>query len=81
MPSAISFAENLRLRCRSRVTRVIQVDNRFSVAVHLENYECLPATGTSFERLREFARISGLHKAAREEKSEAMADAEMFTPA
>jgi hypothetical protein len=80
MPSEISFAENLRVRCRSRVTRVVQVDSRFSVAVHFESYEFLPETGPSFEKLRQFARISGLHKAAREEKSEGPADAEILTP-
>jgi hypothetical protein len=80
MPFEISFAENLRVRCRSRVTRVVPVNRRFSVAVHLENYEFLPETGTSFEKLREFARISGLHKAAQEEKTEGMADAEILRP-
>jgi hypothetical protein len=60
MPSEITLAENMRVRCRGRVLRVLSsaVETGCVVAVHLEEYEFLPeaARGSSA-----FARISALH--------------------
>ena len=43
MPAEITLTENMRVRCRGRVTRVLPVDSKFGVAVHLEGYEYLSA--------------------------------------
>ncbi len=42
MPAEISLTENLRVRCRGRVTRVQAVQGKLGVAVQLEEYEYLP---------------------------------------
>jgi hypothetical protein len=61
MPSEITLAENMRVRCRGKVLRVLSsaMDSRSVVAVHLEGYEFLPeaAAGSS-----DIARVSGLHE-------------------
>jgi hypothetical protein len=57
MPSEITLAENMRVRCRGKVLRVLTsaVDSRSLVAVHIEEYEYLPeAEGEASA----FARIS-----------------------
>ncbi len=62
MPSEITLAENMRVRCRGTVTRVQQpaVGTRLGVAVHLEGYEFLPetdhATGTRVSALHEHSK-------------------------
>ena len=61
MPSEITLAENMRVRCRGKVLRVLSsaMDSRSVVAVHLEGYEFLPevAGGSS-----DIARVSSLHE-------------------
>lgn len=44
MPSEITLAENMRVRCRGKVTRVSRAltGTKFGVAVLLEGYEYLP---------------------------------------
>jgi PilZ domain len=68
MPSEITLAESMRVRCRGKVLRVLScaVDNRSVVAVQLEGYEFLPeaASGSS-----DFARISALHEHPHKEGS------------
>lgn len=45
MPSEITLAESMPVRCRGKVTRVAQMSagSKTGVAVHLEGYEYLPA--------------------------------------
>lgn len=71
MPSEITLAENMRVRCRGRVTRVLQpvAGSKFGVAVHLEGYEFLPETETTTEASGSFDRISALHGHNHEEKT------------
>lgn len=61
MPSEITLAENMRVRCRGKVLRVLSsaVDTRSVVAVHLEGYEFLPEADAGSSA---FARISALHE-------------------
>jgi hypothetical protein len=44
MPAEITLGENMRVRCRGRVLRVLSsgIETRSVVAVHLEAYEFLP---------------------------------------
>ena len=44
MPSEITLAENMRVRCRGKVVRVCspQAGSKCAVAVQLEGYEFLP---------------------------------------
>ena len=54
MPAEITLTENMRVRCRGRVTRVLPAQSKFGVAVHLEGYEYLSETesaGSSFGQL------------------------------
>ncbi|MBZ5704474.1 MAG: PilZ domain-containing protein [Acidobacteriia bacterium] len=75
MPSEITLAENMRVRCRGKVVRVAKpvVGTRTGVAVHLEGYEFLPDAN---ESARSFGRISALH----EHKSEPSEGAEPPAP-
>ena len=61
MPSEITLAESMRVRCRGRVLRVLASaeDNRSVVAVQLERYEFLSETAGGSS---DFARISALHE-------------------
>jgi hypothetical protein len=61
MPSEITLAENMRVRCRGKVLRVVSsgAGNRSVVAVHLEGYEFLPEAESGSS---DFARIAGLHE-------------------
>ena len=63
MPSEITLAENMRVRCRGKVMRVVPPlsGTRFEVAVHLQGYEFLPEAETVTEASRAYDRISGLH--------------------
>ena len=60
MPSEITLAENMQVRCRGRVRRVSRVQDRFAAAVFLEGYEFL----SDKDALREegCGRISALHE-------------------
>jgi hypothetical protein len=71
MPSEITLAENMRVRCPGVVTRVLKpvVGSKLGVAVHLEGYEFLPQVETVAEASGSFARISALHERRREEET------------
>jgi PilZ domain len=61
MPAEITLTENMRVRCRGRVTRVLPVDSKFGVAVHLEGYEYLSAAESAAHVSAPFPRVSGAH--------------------
>jgi hypothetical protein len=69
MPSEITLAESMHVRCRGKVVRVAKpvVGTRTGVAVHLEGYEFLPDADTTNESARNFGRISALHEHKSEE--------------
>jgi hypothetical protein len=60
MPSEVTLAENMRVRCRGRVLRVSTagVASKCGVAVHLDGYEFLPEGDTAAEVAKTFARVS-----------------------
>ena len=64
MPSEITLAENMNVRCRGTVMRVVPPlsGTRFEVAVHLQGYEFLPEAETVTGASRAYDRISGLHE-------------------
>jgi hypothetical protein len=66
MPSEITLAENMRVRCPGKVLRVLSsaVGNRAVVAVQLAGYEFLPETAGGSS---DFARVSSLHERHHEE--------------
>jgi PilZ domain len=61
MPSEITLAENMRVRCRGKVLRVLSaaVGAGSVAAVHLVGYEFLPEVESGSSG---FARISALHE-------------------
>jgi hypothetical protein len=59
MPSEITLTENMRVRCRGRVTRVLPVDSKFGVAVVIEGYEYLTASEIAAQASASFPRVSG----------------------
>jgi PilZ domain len=63
MPSEITLAENMKVRCRGTVMRVVPPlsGTRFEVAVHLQGYEFLTEAETVTGASRGYDRISGLH--------------------
>jgi hypothetical protein len=72
MPAEITLAENMRVRCRGKVLRVLASAGgaRSVVAVHLDGYEFLPeAEGSSSA----FARISTLHEHHHEDEGSVVA--------
>jgi hypothetical protein len=75
MPSEITLAENMRVRCRGKVVRVAKpvVGSRSGVAVHLEGYEFLPEADAVNESASSFGRISALHEHKSEEPEAAAA--------
>ena len=72
MPAEITLTENMRVRCRGRVTRVLPVERKFGVAVHLEGYEYLSATETVAQAAASFPRVSGGHNASQNRKEPAV---------
>jgi len=66
MPSEITLAENMRVRCQGKVTRSLTVEGKFGAAVHIEKYEFLP--GSADEQPAAFERISALHNRDRESR-------------
>ena len=68
MPAEITLTENMRVRCRGRVTRVLPVDSKFGVAVHIEGYEYLSAA-ESAAQVAVFPRVSRDHDADQTRKS------------
>jgi len=71
MPAEITLTENMRVRCRGRVTRVLPVDSKFGVAVHLEGYEYLSAAENAAHTSAAFPRVSGAHDATLTRKAPA----------
>ena len=69
MPSEITLAENMPVRCRGKVVRVTRPEfgSKCGVAVHLEGYEYLPQGETTPEASRAFDRISALHGHSQED--------------
>ena len=64
MPSEITLAENMRVRCRGRVLRVLSsaVGGRSVVAVHLDRYEFLPEADDRFsDYAQDFKRVGAPH--------------------
>lgn len=72
MPAEITLTENMRVRCRCRVTRVLPAQSKFGVAVHLEGYEYLPETNTAAQVSASFPRVSGTRDANQPRKSPAV---------
>lgn len=69
MPSEITLAENMRVRCPGKVLRVLSsaVGNRAVVAVQLARYEFMPETNVASS---DFARVSALHERHHDEADE-----------
>lgn len=59
MPSEVTLAENMRVRCRGRVMRLTPagVGPKCGVAVHLDGYEFLPEGESAGEIAKSFARV------------------------
>jgi hypothetical protein len=68
MPSEITLTEKMRVRCRGRVTRVLPVESKFAVAVHLEGYEYLAEVESGAQVSTSFPRVSGGHGASQTRK-------------
>ena len=64
MPSEITLADNMRVRCRGKVLRVVAPlsGTTLQVAVHLQGYEFLPQAEAATDASRDYHRISGLHE-------------------
>jgi len=58
MPAEITLTENMRVRCRGRVVRVLRRESKFGVAVHLEGYEYLSPTENAAHVSASFPRVS-----------------------
>ena len=69
MPAEITLTENMRVRCRGRVTRVMPAQSKFGVAVHLEGYEYLSEAGSRAQVSASFPRVSGAHDASQARKN------------
>jgi len=69
MPAEITLTDKMRVRCRGRVTRVVQTESKFGVAVHLEAYEYLSETEGAAQVLPSFPRVSGAHDANQTRKN------------
>ena len=76
MPSEITLAENMPVRCRGRVMRtaVTAGSNKMGIAVHLEGYEYLPEA-TSVTEVSTYERVSN---SADSENKEAGVSAHTF---
>jgi hypothetical protein len=61
MPSEITLTENMRVRCRGQVRRVMRIQSKFGVAVHLQGYEYLPKAETAAQVSANFPPISTPH--------------------
>jgi PilZ domain len=69
MPAEITLTENMRVRCRGRVVRVLRTESKFGVAVHLEGYEYLSPTENTAHVSASFPRVSGGHDANQTRKN------------
>ena len=74
MPSEITLTEDVRVRCRGRVTRVIRVEQKFGVAARLEGYEFLPKEETAAQASANFPRISVVHGSSPPDKTSPVPD-------
>jgi PilZ domain len=68
MPAEITLAENMPLRCRGRAIRVVELDHRFAIAFHFDEYQYLPPDQSAGESQANFQRISALHPRRQEQK-------------
>jgi hypothetical protein len=82
MPSEITLGENMRVRCRGHILRVVKpsttdstgavrAETKIGVAVRLEGYDYLPE---SAEGSPTFARVSSLHSQPDHDKDRPMAN-------
>jgi len=73
MPGEITLAENMRVRCRGKILRVLSsgMGTKSIVAVHLAGYEFLPEAS---EDTSAFGRISALHQHSHEDEAGLPAD-------
>ena len=65
MPSEITLAESMRVRCRGKILRVVPRDavkNKTGLAIELMSYEYLAEQPKSAGTARDFDRISTLHE-------------------
>ena len=69
MPAEITLTENMRVRCRGRVTRVLAAQSKFGVAVHLQGYEYLSEAESAAKVSTTFPRVSGAHDANQTRKN------------
>lgn len=60
MPSEITLAENMQVRCRGKALRVSRAQNRSAIAVFLEGYEFL--SDKDVLKRDDCNRISALHE-------------------
>jgi PilZ domain len=68
MPAEITLTENMRVRCRGRVTRVLPAQSKFGVAVVIEGYEYLSESAGAAKVSTSFPRVSGAHDANQSRK-------------
>lgn len=70
MPSEITLAENMKVRCKGKVVRVVKpaTGNKLGIAVHLEGYEFLPDSVSREAASPEFTRVSTLHPHPQKER-------------
>jgi hypothetical protein len=64
MPSEITLAESMRVRCQGKILRAVQRDavkNKVGLAVELLSYEYLTEPNNKAEIATDFDRISSLH--------------------
>jgi PilZ domain len=68
MPSEITLGENMRVRCRGQVLRVLQpsVGTKLGIAVHFAGYEYLTDAATLTDTA-DFQRVSSLHSKPEDE--------------
>ncbi|MBV8893458.1 MAG: PilZ domain-containing protein [Acidobacteria bacterium] len=67
MPSEITLAESMRVRCRGKVLRVARRDaiqNKIGLAIELLSYQYLPEKQAASQFSSDFERISLLHEHA-----------------
>ncbi|MGA9801232.1 MAG: PilZ domain-containing protein [Terriglobales bacterium] len=69
MPAEITLTENMRVRCRGRVTRVLPAQSKFGIAVHIEGYEYLSESEGAAKVSTAFPRVSGAHDANQSRKN------------
>lgn len=69
MPSEITLAENMRVRCRGHVVRkmIPGLGSKPAIAIHLEGYEFLPEAENSATS-EHYRRISSLHPSENQTK-------------